>query len=65
MLDQLHGAIMFSCLDLATSFWQVPLEESTRGKTTFICSESFTNTQPWHLGYAIPQAHSKGLWTLS
>ena len=39
MLDQLHGATIFSSVDLTAGFWQVPLVESAKEKTAFICRE--------------------------
>lgn len=49
-LDQLHGVVIFSSLDLAASFWQVRLTDSTK-KTTFICREGLFqfNTMPMDL----------------
>ena len=35
LLDQLCGARYFSCLDLASGFWQIPVHPSSQEKTAF------------------------------
>jgi hypothetical protein len=50
-LDQLQGARIFSSLDLASAFWQVPLTENAKEKTTFVCKEGLFefDTMPFGL----------------
>ena len=38
-LDQLEGANIFSSLDMASGFWQVPLTDAAKEKTAFVCRE--------------------------
>ena len=38
-LDQLEGASIFSSLDMASGFWQVPLTDAAKEKTAFVCRE--------------------------
>ena len=38
-LDQLESATIFSSLDLASGFWQVPLIENAEEKMTFVRRE--------------------------
>ena len=38
-LDQLEGASIFSSLDMASGFWQVPLIDTAKEKTAFVCRE--------------------------
>ena len=37
IFDQLEGAKIFSTLDLQTGFWQIPVAEKDREKTSFVC----------------------------
>ena len=39
LVDSLSGHKYFSTLDLASSYWQVPVEESSREKTAFVIPE--------------------------
>lgn len=50
-LDEFQGAMIFSAIDLAAGFWQVPLEESSKENTAFICHKGLFqfNTMPMGL----------------
>ena len=50
-LDQLEGACIFSSLDMASGFWQVPLIGSTKEKMVFVCREGLFEfeTMPFDL----------------
>lgn len=37
--DQLFGSKYFSTMDLASGYWQIPLEEESKPKTAFVTSE--------------------------
>ena len=39
ILSELHGAVMFSTLDLKSAYHQLTLHEESRGLTTFITHE--------------------------
>ena len=41
IFDSMNGATLFSTLDLRSGYWQIPLEESCREKTAFICHRGF------------------------
>jgi hypothetical protein len=51
MLDQLQGTRIFSSLDLASGFWQVPLMKNAKEKTAFVCKEGLYefDTMPFGL----------------
>lgn len=42
-LDQLANSKYFTTLDLASGFWQVKMEPSSREKTTFVTHASFVS----------------------
>lgn len=50
-LDALGGAKLFTTLDLAKGYWQVPVQESDRAKTAFACHKGLFefNTMPFGL----------------
>eukprot|EP00878_Enallax_costatus_P001624 GHUV01001775.1.p1 GENE.GHUV01001775.1~~GHUV01001775.1.p1 ORF type:complete len:1469 (+),score=368.37 GHUV01001775.1:420-4826(+) len=39
LLDMLNGATVFSGLDLASGYWQIPLKEEHRYRSTFLCPQ--------------------------
>jgi hypothetical protein len=49
--DLLEGATIFSSLDLASGFWQVPLTDRAKEKTAFVCQEGLFkfDTMPFGL----------------
>ena len=51
LLDKLQGARVFSSLDLASGYWQVPIEESSRRYTAFVADNELWewNVMPFGL----------------
>ena len=53
-LDSLGGAVLFSCLDLQSGYWQIEVEEVDKPKTAFVCRRGLFeyNTMPFGLSGA-------------
>ena len=53
-LDSLGGAVLFSCLDLQSGYWQIEVEEVDKPKTAFVCKRGLFeyNTMPFGLSGA-------------
>lgn len=42
ILDQLHGASIFSTLDLKSEYWQIPLKEKSREYSVYAQMETIS-----------------------
>ena len=45
LLDRMRGKLVFSTLDAKCGYWQIEMEENSRGKTAFITSEGLYEFQ--------------------
>lgn len=49
-LESLHKAKLFTTLDLASGYLQVPLTEAAKEKTAFITLANLASLNAWYLG---------------
>jgi hypothetical protein len=55
VLDMLHGQRYFSTLDLASGYWQIEMDDSSKEKTAFIVEN---NLYEWNrLAFGLTNAH--------
>lgn len=56
ILTSMHHSTVFSCLDLKSGYWQIPLDPESKEKTAFICHAGLYhfNVVPFGLSIAPP-----------
>jgi len=63
ILDHLGQCQLFSVIDLASGFYQIPLSESSRELTAFSANNAHYQFRRMARGLKLVQPHSKDLWT--
>ena len=55
-LSRLHGAKIFSVMDLESGYWQIPMRKEDREKTAFVAADGTFHFLVIHFGLCTAQA---------
>ena len=64
-LDHLHGATIFSSIDLAIEFWHISLADFAKENLLSSTERGYFTSIPCRWGSATPHIHSRDSWTWS